>query len=325
MDKNKKMMIIAIVVVLILSSISAAIATFWYDGNETNTDTTTVVLPDLELEYEEEDETIPDGSGGLLPEIIEEEKESDEPLLPSEPECTVYLYRHAGFTDEILKLKNGEHTNLTNLDKVSSVRITGNNRCKVTFFKDPHLRTHDLNYTLRRSEQYPFISDLSRTGAEQESTNVINLNDKVKSMKIWADPSDEDSNLRDTKDNELCEVTLFDGTSNNKFQGASVFRSFPIAVGGEFHDLDTENNFDDNTDGVYLRGKNCTIDMWENHAYTGRTASMTVPSGKYDVYFRLATENNLGRLEHSLPIDGVDYKGQVRQNKMGSYKIRAVP
>lgn len=321
----EKRIVILIIIVVLLSSISGVVASlFWPTTNATTKASSGLDITQLDPLEPDEDPIYPK-EDPLLPEVNPIEPDDEAPLLPQEPECTVYLYRHVGFDDEVLRLKNGEHTEVTNLDRVSSVRITGNNRCRVQLFKDPHLKTHDLNYTLRRSERYPFVSDLSRTGEHQNATNVIDLNDKIQSLKIWAEPSDDESNLRDTKDNELCEVSLFDGTSNNKFRGASVYREFPMSVGGEFHDLDTENNFDDNADGVYLRGKNCTIDMWENHAYTGTTASVTVPTGKYDVYFRLATENAMGRLEHSLPIEGYEYKGPVRQNKMGSYKIRAMP
>ena len=253
------------------------------------------------------------------------------PLIPGEPECQVHLYRDTGFRDQIGVLKNGEYR-IADLNKipnvmngnnsnVSSVRITGDNRCKVNLFRGANFNQNDgyvgNGYILKRSDKYPFISDLTDTGP---NTNIHgyktnDFNDRIQSLKIWAPLADDETDLRDAKDNELCELTLFDGTGNNKYSGSTFYRSITKSTGGELFDLDIENNFDDNTEAVYLRGKGCVLDMSENTGYSGGTSRVTVPQGKSDIMFRLDKND---------PIEGFIYNGSVRENQMGSYKVGTV-
>jgi hypothetical protein len=254
------------------------------------------------------------------------------PLIPGEPECQVHLYRDTGFRDQIGVLKNGEYR-IADLNKipnimngnnsnVSSVRITGDNRCKVNLFRGANFNQNDgyvgNGYILKRSDKYPFISDLTDTGP---NTNIHgyktnDFNDRIQSLKIWAPiGKDDEADLRNAWDDELCELTLFDGTGNNKYSGSTFYRSIAKLRGGELFDLDIENNFDDNTEAVYLRGKGCVLDMSENTGYSGGTSRVTVPQGKSDIMFRLDKND---------PIEGFIYNGSVRENQMGSYKVGTV-
>lgn len=254
------------------------------------------------------------------------------PLIPGEPECQVHLYRDTGFRDQLAVLKNGEYR-IADLNKipnimngnnsnVSSVRITGDNRCKVNLFRGANFNQNDgyvgNGYILKRSDKYPFISDLTDTGP---NTNIHgyktnDFNDRIQSLKIWAPiGKDDEADLRNAWDDELCELTLFDGTGNNKYSGSTFYRSIAKLRGGELFDLDIENNFDDNTEAVYLRGKGCVLDMSENTGYSGGTSRVTVPQGKSDIMFRLDKND---------PIEGFIYNGSVRENQMGSYKVGTV-
>jgi hypothetical protein len=250
---------------------------------------------------------------------------SSVPLIPGEPECQVHFYRDTGFRDIIAVLGNGEYRE-ADLNKIpnmingghssvaSSIRITGDNRCKVQLFHGNYWMLHGIgDYTLNRSDKYPFISDLTNTGPQN-----INYNDRIGALRIWAPlPPSEDNivDVRDARDNELCELTLFDGTGNNKYSGSTFYRSITKSTGGELFDLDIENNFDDNTEAVYLRGKGCVLDMSENTGYSGGTSRVTVPQGKSDIMFRLDKND---------PIEGFIYNGSVRENQMGSYKVGTV-
>jgi len=245
------------------------------------------------------------------------------PLIPGEPECQVHLYKDTGFRGKLAVLKNGEydHEDLKKIPNmvdvthglhrypgshISSVYITGDNRCKVQLTSQWG-QAHILN----RSDKYPFISDLMTIPIYRYGT----YNDNVTKLKIWAPLADDETDLRDAKDNELCELTLFDGTGNNKYSGSTFYRSITKSTGGELFDLDIENNFDDNTDAVYLRGKGCVLDMSENTGYSGGTSRVTVPQGKSDIMFRLDKND---------PIEGFIYNGSVRENQMGSYKVGTV-
>ena len=325
---NKKIIIIVVLVLvlLLLSSIASVLTSFFWSNKKKpkskpvdGPGNGAVVVPPGGGDGDESGDGV--GSGYVF-------SDNDDgpiigPLIPGEPECQVHLYKDTGFRGKLAVLKNGEydHEDLKKIPNmvdvthglhrypgshISSVYITGDNRCKVQLTSQWG-QAHILN----RSDKYPFISDLMTIPIYRYGT----YNDNVTKLKIWAPLADDETDLRDAKDNELCELTLFDGTGNNKYSGSTFYRSITKSTGGELFDLDIENNFDDNTDAVYLRGKGCVLDMSENTGYSGGTSRVTVPQGKSDIMFRLDKND---------PIEGFIYNGSVRENQMGSYKVGTV-
>lgn len=274
-------------------------------------------------EVEEVEETVVDPWGGLgdlldeAPVSVTPGADEDEGPQWTEPECRVYLYKHDGFKDELGILKNGFHARIdeTGLAGVSSIRIEGDLGCKVHLFKDPEGRSNQDNYTLKTSDKYPFVANLKHAGRDQERSDTVNLNDKVKAVRIWADKHTDDDRLRAALDESSCEVTLFDDKS---FSGTSVAKSFMGAGGeiGDVHDLDSEGKFDDNTESLYLRGKGCSLKMFERHGFdtSDRNNVVSVQSGQNEAYVRFDGE---------MVYNGVRYDDDdaVRGNKMGSYRV----
>ena len=81
----------------------------------------------------------------------------------------------------------------------------------------------------------------------------------------------------------------------------------------DVHDLD---EFDDKTESMYLRGKGCSLHMFERHGFdtSDRNNVVSVQSGQNEAYVRFDGE---------MVYNGARYDDDdaVRGNKMGSYKV----
>lgn len=315
--KPTSKVIIIIALLVVSMSILASVAYLLFSGGESATESVTTPAPSITV-YDDNGNVNPDASGFVVEDPGYSESESeysepeDEPLLPEEPECRVFLYGKEGFRNELAILTNKPNSKHAQIDEdgltgISSIRIEGDLGCKVQIFESNDHDSNMLNYTIKASDQYPFVGELKKTGPRQ-----IDLNDKVKSIKIWADPLTETDEIRKDKDDAFCEVTLF---KDKWFRSPHLFQFNTLP--GQKHDLGNEDIGDDNTDAVYLRGKNCKMDLWGKHGFNndGKTASFQVSSGKNEAY---------ADLQGGMVYEGSAWAGDVKENKLGSFKVKKI-
>lgn len=267
-------------------------------------------------------DTIPSGTpADLTPSDENDTPSPSGPVLQDSPDCKLVLYNRKGFESEVGVLTNkssgGVYKNVTWKD-LSSVRLEGDVRCRAKLYNDPNMNETMNTYILKRSDALPFVSDLSRTGMDQDTTRYMDLEDSnLGAIKVYVDslnltPAEESKKAGEESG---CVVRLFDNNFNGSSLDKSVYRTlhrnpFPLEV----RNLNEETpQFDDKTSAVYIRGKNCRMQLWARTGFddTGDTALITT-----------GTDNEAyARLDGNMVYKGSTYAGDVRNNQLGSFKV----